>query len=257
MLSLVVFLMKDDPYFWGLLQVRPLPDSPLHVFSQWPLLLRMSRMMLCFAHLKYHLTLEQVVGESFLFIVALAAPVKALTLLPVSFGTPWLFTPLFGSPGVVMDSGLASFWSSFWHQFYRFDVVTFSTTVLSLFPARVRQHCVARRAIRMLLSFFLVGVIHACASYTQPVPTRPIQGVLFFFLLQPLGIIIQIVLIAALPPWVRKSRIGGAANMVYVFLWFLLTSPLVFDDYSTGGLWLSDVFNFPSLCAACYIQGDQ
>ena len=225
---------RTDPYFWGILQTPPLPESPLYMLCQWPLLIRTCRMLLAYAGILHTLNLVIISGQLLKRVIAWAS------LSPVPYHKSWLNTPLYGNISAALDSGLAGFWGGYWHQIYRFDALTCSTAVLSCCPGWIRQRVIARRIIRMLVTFFLVGIAHSSACYTSVGPTRPIRGVLMFFMVQSLGIILQMILLSILPPWLHDLRLGRVANFVIVFIWFLACTPLLFDEYVSGGLFVID-----------------
>jgi hypothetical protein len=228
------FFAKADPYFWGITEAPPLPESPLYIFCQWPLLIRTCRMLVAWVSLTHFLKIYSTLGHLLRRVVAWA------TFSPVPYHQSWLNTPLYGTLSAALDSGLAGFWGSYWHQLYRYDTLTFSAAVLSLCPSSIRQHVMARRIIRMLVTFLLVGLAHSCASYTALGPTRPIRAVLIFFMMQSLGIIIQMISLSLVPAWLHRSRLRRVANFFNVFCWFLACAPLLFDDYTSSGLYAID-----------------
>ena len=72
--------------------------------------------------------------------------------------------------------------------------------------------------------------------------TRPLKGPFTFFVLQPMGVVLQmgfsellgrVGIREKLPGWLR-----GAGNFAAVHIWFYYTAPLLTDDFARGGIWL-------------------
>jgi hypothetical protein len=250
--DIILFLMRMDPYFWGFLQAVPLAESPFHVFSQQPLILHGTRMLLGWLHTTHGVSLAHAVSVLPMRLIAQVAPGVARFLSPVPCDQPWLYAPLFGPKGPVLDSdfALADFWNGYWHQIFRLDILTCSNVALDYGPAWLRQNRVISRITRIFLSFSLVGVTHACASYTQIGSTEPIRRTLLFFLLQPIGIILHVAFHYCMPFMFRKYWLRRATNLSFILIWFYICSELIFDDYSVGGTW---VFEWVPLSLAHFL----
>jgi hypothetical protein len=214
-------------------------------------------MLLGFIAFKQLLELQYIVLQLLSWGMERVAPRLGVCFLPTSKDQPWLHAPFFGSSSVVLDYGLAGCWGSYWHQQYRFDGLMCSEAIISLCPAWVRQNVGVYRFITMVNVFFLVGATHACASYTQIGPTQPFRREFLFFMVQPLGILIQKVLIAAVPDWLRdRSWLARRTNFLYVVLWFFICGRPACDDFASGGFWAS-IFPPSPLCAVFSVEGNE
>jgi hypothetical protein len=152
----------------------------------------------------------------------------------------WVFPDDFGHYSAVYKHGLAGFWSTFWHQSFRY--VFEAPAIFWLRRQKIDLNSFQARITRISVSFACSGFMHACMSYTALGDKAPISGSFMFFILQPLGIMLQYY-------WLRYFRstllgkhcpafIGYVANIVYVNAWLYFTAPLFVEDLSTGGWFL-------------------
>lgn len=247
LLDLTTFVMKQDPYFWGLPDLPPFPLSPSNLFAQWPPALRLFRVFLGLSAILHFISMVYTAGK----LLARMAD-KVAKLFNICFPPQeqaWAYTPLFGSPRAIFDYGLAGFWGGFWHQLYRFDGQCCSEAVLSCCPVWAYQNIHIRRTITMGTIFFMVGATHACGSYTQLGTSRPLRGPLLFFMVQPVGITLQKLLLAATSPSLRHTWPMRILNIAYTVLWLWITCPLIGDDYISGAVGVADI---PSLLTTMF-----
>ncbi|KAF9695187.1 hypothetical protein EKO04_007053 [Ascochyta lentis] len=224
-------LMMHDPYFWGLISRPPPPYFPFTLLTQhW--MVHAYRLLVSMLTVKYALQT----------IFALA-PLVFAGLLGRFIGAraePWIYPETWGSFAVVLDRGLAGWWSSWWHQTFRFA-----------FSAPARRICVVlgldaasltAKAVQLVTAFALSGLLHACGTYTAAGPTRPLSNAFSFFLLQAVGIFLEMAISGALgktgvqkhvPRWAMRGW-----TFVYVHVWFYYTAHLLCDDFALGGVWL-------------------
>jgi len=156
-------------------------------------------------------------------------------------GEAWMNpADMFGDFNHVLDSGLAGWWGAWWHQTFR---VTFQQPgdwlVASL---GLKQRSITGKLVSTWMAFFLSGVLHASGSYTQLGDTHPFTGPMAFFMLQALGVTVQMTLVqllksAGVTQHVPKS-IRRIANLVITIGWLYFTAPLLVDDFARGGIWL-------------------
>jgi hypothetical protein len=118
--------------------------------------------------------------------------------------------------------------------------------------------------IEMFLAFLLSGLLHAVGGHTcvahrmgftpvydknnisdQLPPRRRWEEPVYFFLLQPVGVLVQSLLshifshlFSRLPSAKTNKLLRRAANFVFTFLWLKLSGHLLFDDFSRAGLWM-------------------
>lgn len=223
-----------DPYFWG--QVDSAAPSYLPLFIQNSgILTRYYRLFM--TQCGVWIALRMIYSLSPLFFVGVLGP-KYLGIN----GEPWMYPDQYGSYSKnVLDRGLAGWWGGWWHQMFRYAFESggkWVTTCLRLDPdAQVTK------IIQLFVAFALSGYIHASGSKTSIGPSNPWNPFLFF-VLQPIGILIQTLWRAQLKKWGISSRIpwpiSQLANFVYTHVWFYFTGPLLADDFAKAGVWLSE-----------------
>jgi hypothetical protein len=81
------------------------------------------------------------------------------------------------------------------------------------------------KPLRLATAFALSGFLHACASYTQPGPTRLLRGPFCFFAFQAAGVAAETLLVrflgAGMGVWRRLPvGVGRLVRLVYVHVWF-------------------------------------
>ncbi|KAL2889221.1 membrane bound o-acyl transferase family protein [Ceratocystis lukuohia] len=108
-----------------------------------------------------------------------------------------------------------------------------------------------KKAALLASAFIGSGLMHAGASFTSTPSTDYVRPLLFF-LAQGVGIGLQKTLCKAvrplgLPRWLR--RIG---NLLFVMAWLYGSSPLLGDDFATGGVWLLEPSPYSVLRAMGY-----
>ncbi|KAM3421373.1 hypothetical protein BST61_g1770 [Cercospora zeina] len=229
-LDIIKTLMHHDPYFWGYTNTTTSPPWLLGITS--PILLRSARLLLSFLGISIALNTIFLLGP--LFFIYILSP-KCLGLR----GTPFLNPPTyFGSISHVLNKGLAGFWSSYWHQTFRYAFQAPATHLLAALQIEPRSR--RGRLLSLWLAFVLSGLLHASGSTTQLGDTRPIRGPFAFFLSQALGITVQTFFTQTtqhhLSYFPRAVRQIG--NLMFVIVWMYFTAPLLVDDFAKGGVWL-------------------
>jgi hypothetical protein len=229
--GLKVWLMKD-PYFWGFVD-SPAPSFLPTIFHQSATLLRVYRMLISMAGI--YSALSMLFSAGTLFYVGLLGP----KLINVA-GEPWIYPDDFGSFTMIFDKGLAGFWGGWWHQLFRFTFSSPSKWILQRWNIDRKSN--AGKSIQLFIAFGMSGALHGSGSYGQLPATNPITGPFLFFFLQSFGIIGEM----AVQEQLRKMRAGQQVpqilrrigNIIWVFIWFYYTSPLLTEDFSRGGIWL-------------------
>jgi hypothetical protein len=245
-------VMNRDPYFWGVTTITSPPPAPFDYLVSLPLLVRVHRLLLA----GYGIFTAIHFVTSFCPVIFLGLSLCFPRLSRAISGQPldaaWLYPRYFGPFTSVLDYGLPGCWSRWWHQLFFFGFMQPADFIYTLFPENLKQRKNVCRAVRTLVVFSFSGLVHACGSYTQFGPTRPINVFLFFFVQAP-GIMTQRFLVRnviprllpfRIPLWLRRT-----ANLAFVIAWFTLTGPLIVDDYSKGGLWLLEPVPFSVLRA--------
>ncbi|KAG9236251.1 membrane bound O-acyl transferase family-domain-containing protein [Amylocarpus encephaloides] len=172
--------------------------------------------------------------------LSLSPIVFCLLLGPPCLGEqaePWYYSTHWGSVSNIFSRGLNGFWSSWWHQLFRF--VFSAPTYYLVRVGAVSAGSQAFRLLQLLFAFAISGVLHAAGSVTTLPHTRPCDF-LAFFLLQALGIFLQTVAASRLRPHVKScpSILRRAGNFVFTVAWLLSTSWLLVDEFARGAVWL-------------------
>ena len=223
-----------DPYFWGHTQASIPPQVEFLITS--PFLTRGYRLSVAFVLLYLAIALVTESGQ-LVFLHILGPNVAG------AWGQDWAYKPQYGSLSSIYAHGLRGFWGTTWHQMFRHMLTSSSNKMVLLLPLDTQGP--TAKALRLSFPFVISGIIHGCGSYTLWGDTRPLQAILFF-LLQPLGIAVQSLHGLAVDRVIGDSILGvhvnGISNVISTAIFFLLTFPLLADDFAKGGLWLSEPF---------------
>ena len=242
MLDFFCTMARHDPYFRG--KIDAIPSGLPQFMLAWPgawitgyrLILGMGFVWL---------------GLRNIFVLApLVMPNILDEKLMGTWSEPWLYPDHYGSYSVVLDKGLAGWWGGWWHQAFRVSFLAASDWIIDVIG--IPQKSTLARAISVFTSFFLSGLIHAAGSLTEAGPNFPWAS-MTFFMLQPLGIILELLwrqglsragLRDHIPTWLAYT-----ASFVWVHLWFWYTAPMFVDDMARGGLWLAQMLPFSPMRA--------
>ncbi|KAL2796175.1 membrane bound O-acyl transferase family-domain-containing protein [Aspergillus keveii] len=254
-LELLSIFTSADPYFYGDI------TADLHVpglrltfpvsspFTQtWRTLLGIFRMCL-------GLTYAKCIFNTITLAFCTFLPKAGYTVFRIQTHGVWMYPNPFGPAIMLLDDGLIGAWGSFWHQAYRFDFNSCARFIIrSCLPASYQGSPPFKATVHVLVAFSLSGLIHALASYTQFAETNAFTGVGWFFLLQGFGAVAQVlwtrVVLRKLRGYVHVSRrTARIANAVFLFCWFCVTGPVLFDEYARGLLWV------PAVSPRCLLQG--
>ncbi|EGF98351.1 uncharacterized protein MELLADRAFT_113624 [Melampsora larici-populina 98AG31] len=135
-------------------------------------------------------------------------------------------TPLFGRP--LESDSLEIFWGKAWHQLLRRPALVCAGIPASQLVRKIGFGKQVQRIVGLFASFFLVGVLHEFAIHSVARPPHPSSHIytqefpssLIYFLLQPIGIIMERYVI----PWIPKFLGGGK-------LWVLMFSLITATPY--------------------------
>ena len=227
LLDVLKVTMTKDPYFLIGPNDYPLPT---HLAPLSPIILDIYRKL--FSLFGIIVALE---------FISLYVPFLLCILLGPSIlgvrGEAWLYPTTWGSLENVFAKGLVGLWGGLWHQTFRFGFLAPSNYLIHQGLLSPRSRTI--KLISLLAAFTASGVIHACASITQFPRTVPYNQFLFF-LLQPLGILLQIGFCTFFESRISKltPQIRRAGNFAYTSTWMYITCPLLIDDFARGGLWL-------------------
>ncbi|KAF2128441.1 hypothetical protein P153DRAFT_367579 [Dothidotthia symphoricarpi CBS 119687] len=228
--AIKTFVMHD-PYFWGVMDRAPPSYFPIFI-TYHPVLVDTYRVLVSMLAVKF--ALQSLFALAPLLFSGLVGP-----SLIGARAEPWIYPEAWGSYDSVFERGLAGWWSSWWHQTFRFAFEAPSRRIIEKLGMD-RKSPVAK-VLQLLVAFGLSGVLHACGTYTCPGDTKPMQP-LAFFLLQAVGIFAEVGISQALratgvqryvPKWLMQ-----AFTFAYVHVWFYYTAHLLCDDFARGGVWL-------------------
>lgn len=232
MLDALKTVMMWDPYFWGLVDRAPSPFLPKLLTSN-PIITHTYRLALSMLGVKYALTTVFSLGP--LVFSGLLGP----TLLGAR-AEPFIYPEAWGPYSVVLDRGLAGWWSNWWHQTFRFALQQPSEKLIQVLGMNPRAP--AAKLVQLVVAFGLSGALHACGSYTIAGETRPMAGSMAFFLWQAVGIYVEVTVTHAVRSTGVHDRVPGwlkrIFTFVYVHAWFYFTAHLLCDDFARGGIWL-------------------
>ncbi|KAF2796325.1 hypothetical protein K505DRAFT_323421 [Melanomma pulvis-pyrius CBS 109.77] len=232
LLDALMALRNHDPYFWGLVD-RPPPSSFPDFLTSNPVLLKMYRLAVSQFAIKW--ALETIFSLAPLFFSGILGP----SILGAR-AEAWIYPETWGSYYIVLDRGLAGWWSGWWHQTFRFAFEQPSRKLIEILG--MNRKSPMAKLLQLLTAFGLSGILHACGSYTCHGITRPFMGPLRFFLLQAIAIFVEALLSQRLRKTGIQRHIPKCAmrtiTFAYVHLWFYHTAPLLCDDFAKGGVWL-------------------
>lgn len=225
-------IMMQDPYFWSLTNA-PLPNYLPAFITSSSAMTRIYRLLLSLAMI--HTTLSAIFLLAPLFFVGVLGP-----RVIGARGEPWMYPDSNGSYSTVFSKGLAGWWGGWWHQLFRFAFE--APTVWLCGKLGWDKGTQKGKVLGLFIAFACSACLHASGSLTIWGETRPLREPATFFLLQPFGIVAQMMLAGwlkrigvrdRLPRWVR-----GLANFAWTHVWFYYTAPLLCDDFAGGGVWL-------------------
>ncbi|KAA1063919.1 hypothetical protein PGT21_007539 [Puccinia graminis f. sp. tritici] len=138
---------------------------------------------------------------------------------------PRLYTVIFQSPHTV--SSLNELWSKGWHQFLRADLIFFGARPAISIAKKAGLSKNAQKICSLFAVFILSGILHEIyvlssvstkISLTSYLRETPFPGTFFFFMIQPLGILVEPLII----PWIPKL-VGGGTLWVWLFSLLMIT----------------------------------
>ncbi|KAF2457274.1 membrane bound O-acyl transferase family-domain-containing protein [Lineolata rhizophorae] len=238
-LDLLKTIMMYDPYFLGLASLSS-PTAPPFL----PSLVRDSFAL----RRAYRLILPMLAAKHALEMIFALGPLFFSGLLGPDLlgarGAPWMYPRSWGSYARVLDAGLGGWWGLWWHQTFRFAFAESGRWAVARLGLERKGR--KARAVELVVAFGLSGFLHACGSATMPGKSSPVSGSCVFFLLQPLGIVleryVQAKLLPEKLPMVARRRWARRVwNVVFVHAWFFLTAPLLCNDWARSGIWLIEI----------------
>ncbi|KAF4122394.1 hypothetical protein GMORB2_7386 [Geosmithia morbida] len=250
-LDFLAVTMTSDPYFIvgseyaSLMNLDNLPhylkrDDELQPFEQYLMLeaLYVYRQVSCVVAVAAAISLFLNINDLFQYYV--------FSYFFPSRGELWQQPPTFGSITPTFVRGLAGLWGSTWHQSFRVPFAAPAKWLLR--RGYIKKGTPVAGLTLLLVSFMQSGLLHASGSASSMGPGS-IWRTPIFFMLQALGIIIQVGGSFALPKYlpsaIRPSHDACyAINFVFQMLWLHATGSLFTMDLSDAGLWLLEPVPF-------------
>jgi hypothetical protein len=252
-IDLLTTTIRDDPYFLlGPSQTQPplLPLPPILTTLPWaaipiPLLRNLAALAGIIAGLHLYTAFLQL-------ILVFVPPFPSLLGARADL---WQHPTLFGSfTSNVLDRGLPGFWGGWWHQTFRAGFVAPARWLLASrsHGSRSRSHSqrggsgggagVKRAVVLTGLAFLQSGLLHAAGGYTSMRAGTVAWTPVAFFMLQAVGVLVQVGCCALLKRCFDLNTIPRVwrrvGNAVFVAVWLQLTGWGLIDDMSRAGLWL-------------------
>ncbi|KAL2867238.1 wax synthase family protein [Aspergillus lucknowensis] len=240
----VSICIAGDPYTYGHTSAElEIPATGL-TFPAGSPAARIWRTSFCVLRMGVAMIYDMRMFNALLFGLCVLFPHAAYTVFRIQTHMSWMYQDLIGQVDALLDSGLVGAWGTVWNQTYRFDFDSCSRFILSCLSSASAASPALRVTTRAFVSFALSGLIHALASYTQFAEKHAFTGVGWFFVLQAVGVTAQIlwtsVVVPKLEQYIHIPRaVGRASNAVFLFFWWYVTGPILFDEYAKGLLFLS------------------
>ena len=227
-------IMMQDRYFWGEV------DHPAMVLTAWPLL---DYGLASVWHTVFSLAgiYTALLGiQTVQTLVCLHMLGREVMGIP---GEGWMYPPLYGPWSSMLEKGIKGQWGIFWHQGFRLPLTAAGTWVVDTFGLDPGSQ--STKFAKLITAFALSGALHFAESYSTWPSTSPWKTYTFF-LLQPLGMVMQDAVVRRV--WGNPSKVKGewAKRSLCVFnagttlLFFFCTFPLLGDDIARAGLWLAE-----------------
>ncbi|KAI1460936.1 membrane bound O-acyl transferase family-domain-containing protein [Annulohypoxylon moriforme] len=148
--------------------------------------------------------------------------IVAFFCVAIGLSTPVDWPPFNGPVSEV--SNLRYFWSTFWHQTNTHRLRTLSNFFIRD-VLRIRKNAKLVRFLRIWVVFLISGLMHVAIDFSAGIPIQD-SGAMRFFLIQPLGIIIEDVAGTYASPAIPKPRIvRRCLGFIWVSLWMAWTAP--------------------------------
>ncbi|KAJ9602519.1 hypothetical protein H2200_013062 [Cladophialophora chaetospira] len=245
LIDLVKCLMIEDPYFLGDTSYGVPPHLSAYIASRHALYIY----RLLFAVIGIYLAVDLQYITTKLIQVNILGP----NILGFN-ASPNTFLPCWGSPRAILRKGLRGFWGETWHQMFRVHFASIGDAVadrvLQDHSRKAQKSSSARVWIRVVVSFLLSGVLHACASYTLLGPSRPWRSFIFFAI-QPIGLAVQSISSQIFAGSSVSQKLGSwnapvrqSLNLVFTVLWLWTLGGILLDDLDSGGMWLFEPVPF-------------
>ncbi|KAI1762361.1 membrane bound O-acyl transferase family-domain-containing protein [Hypoxylon sp. FL1150] len=147
--------------------------------------------------------------------------IVAFFCVAVGLTTPADWPPFNGSVSEI--SSLRYFWSTFWHQTNTHRLRALSNFIIYDIVC-VRNYAKLVRILRIWMIFLISGMLHVAIDFSAGIPLED-SGARRFFCIQPLGIIIEDLVRAYIPPMTsRHTIIQRCVGFIWVSLWMAWTA---------------------------------
>ncbi|XWX00120.1 hypothetical protein V2A60_008137 [Cordyceps javanica] len=154
-------------------------------------------------------------------VVYILIHVGAVASVALGLSTPAFWPHLFGPLSELCT--IRGFWGTFWHQRLRRTLTAFSDVIADRVLLMPRGGLASRYA-RLFLAFAISGLLHHPTDTVQGLPATETASVAFF-LMQPVGILIEDAAQALTRRWPLPRGARAAAGYVWVALFLVCTTP--------------------------------
>ncbi|KAL4914598.1 hypothetical protein BDW62DRAFT_204488 [Aspergillus aurantiobrunneus] len=141
----------------------------------------------------------------------------------------WRYPPFFGPVEYLISGRLQDLWGKFWHDLLKEGLLS---TAKGALPWKRPKAPWA--VLRIWACFVLTGAVHASASYVVSREPQPSLYAGVFYCLQPVGILIQMSIAAALRTLLPRSTVSRVLLKVIAFAvclgWLYYCFPWVSSD---------------------------
>ncbi|KAF8309120.1 hypothetical protein DL93DRAFT_2086011 [Clavulina sp. PMI_390] len=163
----------------------------------------------------------------------------------IAFGSsPAAWVPVFPQKPFAATS-LQDFWSHKWHHYFKRAVERAAVPIMALFPESWPWP--TRRVIRALVIFGIQGIFHliivARISATKSTSGSDWrfadEATLLFFLLQPIGLLIERAVLVPFLTWLLRTHPTARmwVTRVWAWGWLLWTGRYWADVWIRSGMW--------------------
>ncbi|KAG8951410.1 hypothetical protein FRC04_006181 [Tulasnella sp. 424] len=177
-------------------------------------------------------------------ILGLTIPATTFAIIAVSLGSnPSSWVPIVPNFPLAAPT-ISEFWSTYWHHIFRRVWRRVTTGMVWFVPANLKKNPTVVRVLRYTAVFFLSSVLHAVilagipSAWADPMPRSFLgvdAGTVKFFFTQPLGLILEAVLIFPLTegfePYIRTEL-----RRTFGWIWLLYTGRYWCDAWVGHGL---------------------
>ncbi|KAL7266714.1 hypothetical protein RUND412_010730 [Rhizina undulata] len=136
------------------------------------------------------------------------------------------------------SGGIGIFWGRAWHGLFKHVFTAPAAWIIR--NCGVERRGLLAQMLRLWIPFVMSGILHLAGNWTN---ASCGLGSFRFFLLQPMGILIEAGFVRIYSACVDrrgKERVEKVLKFLWTLAWFVVTSQSFIAEYRYGGLWLSE-----------------